>query len=36
MHLAKNEKKHEGFVGRGAFEEDLQRCIFRGRRSTGC
>ena len=37
-------KKHEGFVAfpktskndgrRGTFEEDLQRCLFRGRRST--
>jgi len=36
-----SEKKREGFVafpktmaGVGAFEEDLQRCIFRGRCST--
>ena len=42
MHLVKSEEKREGFVAflkkndgrRGAFEEDLQRCIFRGRRST--
>ena len=41
LHPAKSEEKRESFCGiskndgrRGTLEEDLQRCIFRGRRST--
>ena len=44
VHLVKKRAKREGFVDfrniskndgrRGTFEEDLQRCIFRGKRRT--